>query len=93
MLREQLGGCYYPDMQSKFITDNIDSIVGEFNDLLARSKHDDCSDVMSVIKANEMMTRTQALVDLATPRESAYRRQIQSILTKQTRTNKLKCSE
>ena len=67
-------------MESKLITDNLDSIIGEYDSLLVRSTCDDCSDVMSETKAIEIITRASAAVDRATPRGSAYRRQIEDIL-------------
>ena len=68
-------------MDSTLVTQQLDTLVDEYNSFLARSKHDDCSDVMSETKAIEITTRACAAIERVTPVGSAYRRQIEDILT------------
>ncbi|MCC6537712.1 MAG: hypothetical protein IT162_09200 [Bryobacterales bacterium] len=59
----------------------LSDLINEFDGLRAGSKHDDCSDVMSDVKAIELATRSCAAIERIAGRNSSYWLQADSFRT------------
>ena len=58
----------------------LEKIITEYREAQSRSQYEDCSDVIRIVQLNELQTRCIAAVERGADRNSAYYRQVTSIL-------------